>query len=52
LHQNGSNATYRKDSLQKTALVESQRSEEENTVLRPVTTSEKVFEIRKNIIKV
>lgn len=37
LQQNGSNATCgQKDSVGKMALVESQRSEEENAILRPV----------------
>jgi len=47
LQQNGSNATYQKDSLAKIGLVESQRSEEENNVLKPVSSPNKYFEIKK-----
>jgi len=54
LHQNASNATNQKESLGKIALVESQRSEEENSVLKPVSspTPDKPFEImNKNILR-
>ena len=53
LHQNASNVTNQKESLGKIALVESQRSEEENNVLKPVSTTptpDKSFEI-KNIVR-
>lgn len=44
MHQNASNPSNQKESLAKIGLVESQRSEEENPVLKPVSTPDNTFE--------